>query len=108
MHVELQAVERGNTGCVLAAVLQQKERIIEALIYRFIGEKSDYAAHGCSNLAEGKNEKGKLQKFRMRKAALTLVRSGFVRETCMVLRLTALQGRYARDVARMSESHFGR
>ena len=78
MHVELQAVERGNTGCVLAAMLQQKERIIDALIYRFIGEKSDYAAHGCSNLAEGKNEKRKLQKFRMYKAALTEVRSGFV------------------------------
>ena len=60
MNVELQTVERRDARCILTAMLQKKQRVVEALINRFIGKEGNNAAHGCNpRLGRGERPKRK-------------------------------------------------
>ena len=48
VHVEIAAVRRGNAGCILTAVLQQQQAVIEQLVDRGLGNYAYDAAHGMS------------------------------------------------------------
>ena len=60
MNVELQTVERRDARRILAAMLQKEQRVVEALINRFIGKEGNNAAHGCNpRLGRGERPKRK-------------------------------------------------
>jgi hypothetical protein len=48
VHVEIAAVRRRDAGCVLTAVLQEQQAVIDQLIDRRLGNYAYDAAHGMS------------------------------------------------------------
>ena len=45
VHMKCQTIKRCDTGCILTAVLQQKQRIVEPLIDRLMRKKSHNPTH---------------------------------------------------------------
>ena len=55
-----QAVAQSDARRILTAMLQKEQRVIEALINRFIGKEGNNAAHGCNpRLGRGERPKRK-------------------------------------------------